>query len=51
VVIVALYLQTNDPAFLLVLAVVAFGVALTTTALFLDRRVKPYRRPTAVGGA
>lgn len=37
-VIVALYVQTNDPAFLVVLAVVAFGVALTTTALLLDRR-------------
>ncbi len=38
VVIVALYLQTSDPMFLVVLAVVAFGVALTSTALLLDRR-------------
>ena len=38
VVIVALYLQTNDPLFLVVLAVVSVGVALTTTAFLLDRR-------------
>jgi hypothetical protein len=38
VVIVALYLQTNDPLFLVVLAVVSIGVALTTTAFLLDRR-------------
>ncbi|MFA6312457.1 MAG: hypothetical protein WCV99_09305 [Sterolibacterium sp.] len=44
-VIVVLYRQTNDPAFLLVLGVVAFGVALTTTALLLDRRAGQYRRP------
>jgi hypothetical protein len=38
VVIVALYLQTDDPLFLVVLAVVGLGVALTSTALFLDRQ-------------
>jgi hypothetical protein len=38
VVIVTLYFQTNDPLFLVVLAVVSFGVALTTTAFLLDRR-------------
>lgn len=38
VVIVALYLQTNDPLFLIVLAVVGVGIALTTTAFLLDRR-------------
>lgn len=39
-VIVALYLQTNDPLFLVVLGVVSFGVALTTTAFLLDRRAE-----------
>lgn len=38
VVIVALFLETKDPLFLVVLAVVGVGVALTTTALLLDRR-------------
>jgi hypothetical protein len=38
VVIVALYLETKDPLFLVVLAVVGLGVALTTTAFLLDRR-------------
>jgi hypothetical protein len=37
-VIGALYLQTSDPAFLIVLVVVGAGVALTSTALLLDRR-------------
>lgn len=37
-VIVALYLQTKDPLFLVVLAVVGFGVALTATTFLLDRR-------------
>src|SRR5664279_5418407 len=35
-VIGALYLRTNDPAFLIVLVVVGAGVALTSTALLLD---------------
>jgi hypothetical protein len=39
-VIGALYLQTNDPAFLVVLAVVGAGVTLTATALLLDRRAQ-----------
>lgn len=38
VVIVALYLQTNDPLFLVVLAIVGFGVALTATSFLLDQR-------------
>jgi hypothetical protein len=38
VVIVALYLQTHDPLFLAVLAVVALGVVLTLTAFLLDKR-------------
>lgn len=38
VVIVALYVQTHDPLFLVVLAVVGLGVTMTTTALLLDRR-------------
>jgi hypothetical protein len=38
VVIVALYYQTNDPLFLVVLAVVAVGVVLTITSFLLDRR-------------
>jgi hypothetical protein len=38
VVVLALYLQTHDPLFLVVLAVVGLGVALTVTAFFLDRR-------------
>ena len=40
VVIGALYLQTNDPAFLVVLAVVGAGVILTSAALLLDRRAQ-----------
>jgi len=38
VVIVWLYVQTHDPLFLVVLAVVALGVALTATSYMLDRR-------------
>jgi hypothetical protein len=38
VVIVALYYETNDPLFLIVLAVVSLGVALTAIAFFLDQR-------------
>ena len=37
VVIVWLYVQTYDPLFLVVLAVVALGVALTATSYMLDR--------------
>jgi hypothetical protein len=39
-VIVALYFQTFDPLFLVVLAVVSFGVALTAIAFSLDLRNK-----------
>jgi hypothetical protein len=38
VVIVWLYMQTNDPLFLVVLAVVALGVVLTATSYLLDKR-------------
>lgn len=38
VVIVALYLQTNDPLFLVVLTMVGIWVALTMTAFLLDWR-------------
>ena len=37
VVIVWFYVQTQDPLFLVVLAVVALGVALTATSYILDR--------------
>jgi hypothetical protein len=40
VVIAALYHRTNDPAFLVVLAVVGLGVALTASAFILDRRAE-----------
>jgi hypothetical protein len=40
VVIVALYFQTFDPLFLVVLAVVSFGVALTAFAFILDLRTR-----------
>ena len=39
-VIIALYFQTHDPLFLVVLAVVSIGVALTAVAFFLDLRSK-----------
>jgi len=38
VVIVWFYVQTQDPLFLVVLAVVALGVALTVTSYMLDKR-------------
>jgi hypothetical protein len=40
VVIVALYMQTQDPLFLIVLAVVGLGVALTATAYIKERDVR-----------
>jgi uncharacterized protein YjeT (DUF2065 family) len=36
--LIGLYLRTNDPFFLVILAVVVFGIALTATSFFLDRR-------------
>jgi uncharacterized membrane protein YoaK (UPF0700 family) len=36
--LVALYLRTSDPFFLVVLAIVVFGIALTATSFILDRR-------------
>ena len=39
VLIVWLYMQTKDPLFLVVLGVVALGVALTATSYLLDKRI------------
>jgi len=36
--LMALYLQTSDPFFLVVLAVVVVGIVLTATSFVLDRR-------------
>ena len=40
-VIIALYAETNDPLFLVVLAVVGLGVVLTSTAFLLDKQQNP----------
>lgn len=36
--LIGLYLRTSDPFFLVVLAVVVFGIGLTATSFILDRR-------------
>ena len=38
IVIVSLYLQTQDPLFLMVLAVVSLGVLLTASAFLMERK-------------
>jgi hypothetical protein len=44
VVIVYLYIQTRDPLFLTILAVVSLGVALTTIGLLRDRKISQEMR-------
>jgi uncharacterized protein YjeT (DUF2065 family) len=39
--LIGLYLRTSDPFFLVVLAVVVFGILLTVTSFVLDRRRVP----------
>jgi uncharacterized protein YjeT (DUF2065 family) len=39
--LIAIYLETSDPFFLVILAIVAFGIALTTWSYFTDRRGAP----------
>jgi uncharacterized protein YjeT (DUF2065 family) len=36
--LIAIYLETNDPFFLVILAIVVFGIALTTWSYLTDRR-------------
>jgi uncharacterized protein YjeT (DUF2065 family) len=39
--LLTLYVRTSDPFFLVVLAIVVIGIALTGTSLILDRRRRP----------
>ena len=41
--LIALYLDTKDPFFLVVLTIVLIGIVLTATSFLLDRRPRPAR--------
>jgi hypothetical protein len=47
--LIGLYVRTSDPFFLVVLAVVVFGIALTVTSFLLDRRRAAAAGLTGVG--
>ena len=44
--LIGLYIDTGDPFFLVILGVVAIGIALTTTSYLLDRRRPDHQNPS-----